>query len=149
MNWFVPSPRRCLVMLTGFSAAIAVGALLILILYLAGSPRSFDQLDPVVNFAVAIVALIGWVAIYTALPAILLVLFAEIASKRSWLFYALSGIEVAFVATALSKISSDFLGLFVIFLVAGAVGGTVYWMIAGHCAGEHPDEPSTFVSKES
>jgi hypothetical protein len=67
------------------------------------------------------------------------VMIAELGNRRSWLFHALSGMAVAVAAMAVRANSGSLgnpgSGLVMAALAAGAVGGSVYWLIAGRNSG--------------
>ncbi len=101
--------------------------------YLADSGFDFGLLIG----AVALGSLAGYVAF---VPAMLVILVAEVAKRRDWLFYALAGGAIAAAAPLLIALftgpdrgaPTDFA---LMSLAAGMIGGTAYWLIAGRGAG--------------
>ncbi len=91
---------------------------------------------------------------YAFFPAILVFVFAEVTGRRSWLFHSIGGIVIALAAIARRADANSFAdppqGIIMAVIAAGAVGGTVYWLIAGRSAGKHLDDiAATSASEES
>ena len=96
-------------------------------------------------FSVPFVAL--FVAYFGFMPAAVVILIAELLSRRDWLFYALGGAVIALaflgfvhrVADANFDVTETNARLAVI--GAGMVGGIFYWLSAGRWAGSWRREP--------
>ena len=76
-------------------------------------------------------------------PALALILWAEVGNRRSWLFHALSGMAAGLAALAIRAnamaLANPRPGIMMAALAAGAVGGTVYWLLAGRNSGKNLD----------
>lgn len=68
------------------------------------------------------------------LPTIAMGLAAEIFKIRHWSYYVMSGIMICFVMWRGLPFQAT--GDFQFFLLSGALGGGVYWRIAGRHAGK-------------
>lgn len=128
-------------------AAVAAGLFLLLAMGITapqdfiGGPAPY-QLEAwiLVLAAAAVVSVIGFA------PAIIAILIAEIFAVRSWIYCTLVGVAVAafvdttgpyFAYAADPQTGSDL----VLMSACGAVGGLVYWLIAGRNAGVDEPEP--------
>lgn len=87
-------------------------------------------------------AVVPHVAMFAALFALVSAVFAERRGITAWSYYALVGVGIAAVgfltqhfseAPGQSTILQNY--ALIAFLVAGAVGGTVYWFFSGRYAG--------------
>jgi hypothetical protein len=80
---------------------------------------------------------------YAFFPMLALILWAEIANKRSWLFHALAGMAAGQAALVIRAndlgLANPKPGIMIGVLAAGAVGGTVYWLISGRNSGKNLD----------
>lgn len=145
---------RFAVVIFGYAvAALAASAFLNLVSLGALDWRP-DELPWVVTgsvvFTIPVVALV--VAYFAFIPAVPVMLLAEILGKRDWLFHAIGGAVVAAVAVGLSwpfsqgfdpgegaiiVIDPAVSGPRFIMLVIGSglVGGFAYWLTAGRWAG--------------
>jgi hypothetical protein len=90
---------------------------------------------------------------YAFFPMMLAVLVAEAGNRRSWLFHALAGMAVAVAAMAV-RANSDSLGnpgsgIVIAAIAAGAVGGSVYWLIAGRSSGRMLDRLADDLTSRS
>jgi hypothetical protein len=90
-------------------------------------------------FSIPFVAM--FVAYFVFLPSTVVILVAEILSRRDWLFYALSGGAVAGVFLAFVHESADRnfevtdTSAILAVIGGGMVGGIFYWLSAGRWAG--------------
>lgn len=90
-----------------------------------------------------------FVAYFAFVPAVVVMLLAELLGKRDWLFYALAGGFVALVFIGFAYQSGE--GGFayrdpllpVSILGSGLVGGIVYWFVTGRFAGVLRDTPTS------
>jgi len=127
----------------GFLAAcLAAGA--VLVLALAGGPEGWQALRAEFElgqenglFLVAGSVAGVLVATFVAVPALIVILLAELFRWRSIFIYLGAGILIGFSGSLLPfeelfpELETDMAML----AAAGAVGGFVYWLIAGHNAG--------------
>jgi len=123
--------------LATIASAVAMGFLTQII-----TPQEASQLASspwhvglVVGFLVA-AAFAGYVAF---LPAMAVILFAELTRKRDWLFYTLAGgviaLIVPFIGTSLTGASDGSVNTLIMIAVSGMIGGMTYWLFAGSRAG--------------
>ena len=98
-------------------------------------------------FTIPFIAL--FVAYFAFVPAVVVMLLAELLGKRDWLFYALAGGFVALVFIGFAYQSGE--GGFayrdplwpVSILGSGLVGGIAYWFVTGRFAGGLKDNPTS------
>ena len=123
--------------LATIASAVAMGFLTQIITpqeasHLANSPWSIGL---IVGFLVA-AAFAGYVAY---IPAMAVILFAEITRKRDWLFYTLAGgiiaLVVPFVGATMTGATDRSVNTLVMIAVSGMIGGLTYWLFAGSRAG--------------
>jgi hypothetical protein len=80
---------------------------------------------------------------YAFFPMLALIVWAEVANKRSWLFHALAGMAAGLAALVIRAndmaLANPRPGIMIGVMAAGAVGGTVYWLIAGRNSGKNLD----------
>ena len=80
---------------------------------------------------------------YAFFPALALILWAEVGNRRSWLFHALAGMAAGFAAFVIRAndmgLANPGPGIMLGVSAAGAVGGSVYWLIAGRNSGKNLD----------
>ncbi|MEM8686805.1 MAG: hypothetical protein AAGF81_05730 [Pseudomonadota bacterium] len=102
------------------------------------------ELAPLTHSVVSLLFLTVLLMILGALPALAVGLIAEAMKIRHWLYYVLGGMLVCLVMWRGLPFQGT--GDFQFFLFAGALGGAVYWRIAGRKAGdwanvENEEEP--------
>lgn len=94
-----------------------------------------------------------FVARYAFVPMMFVIALAEISNRRSWLFHALAGMAVAISAMALRAndhgLADPGSGLLMVALAAGAVGGSVYWLVAGRNSGRNLDQMAEDLTSRS
>jgi hypothetical protein len=101
--------------------------------------------------------LTGVILVIAAIPALLLIQYAESNKIRSWAFYALVAAAFAVAAywlaigTEMGSLASDGnLPATLAFAVSGLVFGTLYWLFSGrHAAMPYITPPSTAMSSAS
>ena len=147
MNRLLAYLGRFAAILLGFICACLAASAFLHLLALGG----FDWLsadwhmEMTVWFSVVFMtALIGSFAF---IPAIILIVIAEITATRGWLAYSLCGGGVGFVAAFMMRSSGPALdgmegslspaatGLSFAVIAAGMIGGLAYWLITGRAAG--------------
>jgi hypothetical protein len=142
--------KRLLLIVVGYVLATAIGLISIVILYsvlasLPGAPAYFStmSLSPIVVILVPPVALLVlYIALFlTCLPALAAALMTEIfALRQFWLHMLLSATigAGAFVFASPEIVGTiegtDWADLAIV-AASGAVGGLIYWLIAGRKAG--------------
>ncbi len=92
------------------------------------------EVSPITHSAFALIFLSIMLMALGTLPALALGLIAEIFKIRHWTYYVLAGIIICFVMWRGLPFQAS--GDFQFFLLAGALGGGVYWRIAGRHAGK-------------
>ncbi|MGF7008218.1 hypothetical protein [Aminobacter sp. BE322] len=98
-------------------------------------------------FSIPFVAL--FVAYFAFVPAVVVMLLAELLGKRDWLFYALAGGFVALIFIGFAYQAGD--GGFayrdpllpVSIIGSGLIGGIAYWFVTGRFAGAWRESPPT------
>lgn len=142
--------KRLLLVVVGYVLAVVSGLIAVVVIYsvlanLPGAPSYFStmSLSPIVVLLVPPVALIVlYVALFlTCLPALAAALITELfALRQFWLHMLLSA---AIGAGAFVLASPEIVGTIegtdwadlAIVAASGAVGGLIYWLIAGRRAG--------------
>jgi hypothetical protein len=132
---------RFFLIVLGFVLAVLAACAFILVLGWGGIISRQPDQGELVAFAVTLSLPVAaaFAGYYSFLPAMAFSVIAEIWGKRSWLFHAIGGMGVAAVALASRPEDVSRPGIFMIVLAAGAVGGTVYWLIAGRSSGKTLD----------
>lgn len=139
-------------MVLGYLAAsLAAGAFLnVVFLGAAGLMASDMPLEVATGsmvFTIPFTAL--FVAYFAFVPALVVMLLAELLGKRDWLFYALSGGFVALVFLGFAYQGGDPGFAYrdpllpVSIIGSGLIGGIAYWFVTGRFAGAlHPTSPA-------
>ena len=150
---------RFFVISIAYLLAITVACAFLLFLawggFVQGDPEMQWPAGFVVSLALPLVVLFA--ARYAFFPMIVMVAIAEIGGRRSWLFHALSGMAIAVSALIIransEQLANPSAGILMAVLAAGAVGGSVYWLIAGRTSGRNldrlADDLTSRASKES
>jgi hypothetical protein len=139
---------RVVPILLGYAASCAVAGLLVLAVALnelidtvpAGSMRLTEPKP----FIMAVTFL--FILIYAALPALLVIIYAERTATRSAAPYAAAGTVIGFAIVAVSGLARELfsaplmtsLAWGAAFAISGAAAGLTYWAIAGRAAGTMP-----------
>jgi O-antigen/teichoic acid export membrane protein len=125
-----------------FVACIVTGAALAMMTQLItpADVRAIGNTATLTGMMIGVLAVASITAYAAMLPAMFIVLFAEIRSRRDWLFYCLSGGFIAilclgFVVLNPQQDRGPSLEFFAITIVAGMLGGIAYWIVAGRRAG--------------
>jgi hypothetical protein len=87
-----------------------------------------------------------FILIYAALPALLVIIYAERTATRSAAPYAAAGTVIGFAIVAISGLARVLFGAPLMtslawgaaFAISGAAAGLTYWAIAGRAAGTMP-----------
>ncbi len=91
------------------------------------------ELAPITHSVASLLFLSVLLMVLGALPALAVGLIAESMTIRHWLYYVLGGMLICLVMWRGLPFQGT--GDFQFFLFAGALGGAVYWRIAGRHAG--------------
>ncbi|MFB9982214.1 hypothetical protein ACFSQQ_31015 [Mesorhizobium kowhaii] len=132
---------RFAVILFGYAVASLAASAFLNILFLASLGYMPEQAHPTASlyFSIPFVAL--FVAYFGFMPAVIVILLAEILGRRDWLFYALAGAVVAAVFLGLIDHAGDAAfavrntSAILAVIGSGMVGGIFYWLSAGRWAG--------------
>lgn len=132
---------RFLLIALGFLLAVVAACAFMLVLGWGGMIEAEPDSGNLVAFAVtlSLPVAVAFAGYYSFLPAMIFAVIAEVLGSRSWLFHAIGGMAVAAAALAARPEDMSRPGLFMIVLAAGAVGGTIYWLIAGRSSGRTLD----------
>ncbi len=146
-----PVLRRLSRILVGYCvAAFASGACVLggasVLAVVQKSMTGTGELAPLTHSAVSLVFLSVMLMFLGALPALAVGLIAESMKIRHWLYYVLGGMLICLVMWRGLPFQGT--GDFQFFLFAGALGGAVYWRIAGRKAGDWADVPDETPSHE-
>ncbi|WP_027059359.1 hypothetical protein [Mesorhizobium loti] len=143
MNRLVAYLVRFAIILFGYAVASLAASAFLNILFLASLGFTPQDAQPVATaslyFSIPFVAL--FVAYFAFMPAIIVILVAEILGRRDWLFYALAGAVVAGVFLGLvdhaqeSTFAVTDTSAIMAVIGGGMVGGIFYWLSAGRWAG--------------
>lgn len=139
-------------MVLGYLAASLAASAFLNVVFLGVAGLISAEIPPEVAsgsmvFTIPFVAL--FVAYFAFVPAIVVMLLAELLGKRDWLFYALAGGFVALVFIGFAYQSGEG-GLAyrdplwpVSIIGSGLIGGIAYWFITGRFAGAlRPTSPA-------
>ena len=143
MNRLVAYIVRLAIILFGYAVASLAASAFLNILFLASLGYKPGHAEPEATaslyFSIPFVAL--FVAYFAFMPAIIVILIAEILGRRDWLFYALAGAVVAGVFLGLvdhaqeSTFAVTDTSAIMAVIGGGMVGGIFYWLSAGRWAG--------------
>ena len=143
MTRFVSYLVRFAVILFGYAVASLAASAFLNILFLASLGYTPEHAHPTATaslyFSIPFVAL--FVAYFAFMPAVIVILAAEILGRRDWLYYALTGAVVAAVFLGLVDHARDSTfavtdtSAIMAVIGAGMVGGIFYWLSAGRWAG--------------
>ncbi|PYE89315.1 hypothetical protein [Phyllobacterium leguminum] len=126
------------------AAVIAAAVVLTTLLFAAGNHGPADQgaVETILQVSLATTPFtVFYVATGTFIPSLFIIVWAEFASRRDWLFYSLAGLlmGVGIVGYQLfynaQAGSSDYVLFSATAAAAGIIAGSVYWLIAGRSAG--------------
>lgn len=119
-------------------AAFATGACVLggatILAFVQKTMTGAGELAPFTHSVVSLVFLSVLLMVLGALPALAVGLIAEAMKIRHWLYYVLGGMLICLVMWRGLPFQGT--GDFQFFLFAGALGGAVYWRIAGRKAGD-------------
>lgn len=143
MDRFLLFFMRLLIMAFGFFVAcIVTGSALAFMtnIFTPGDVRAIGDFDTMAGIAIAVLAVASITAYAAMVPAMFIVLYAEIRSRRDWLFYCLAGgatalLTLSFVLMNPQQAGGPSAEFIAIAIVAGMLGGVAYWLVAGHAAG--------------
>jgi hypothetical protein len=155
MNRVFSYIARFIVISLAYVFAVTAACGFLLFLLWGGLVRGDEDLQTplgvAAGFSLPIVS--AFAARYSFFPMMLVVLIAETGSRRSWLYHALGGMFVALSAMILranaGALSNPGPGLVAAGLAAGAIGGTVYWLVAGRNSGRMLDRMAEATSPRS
>jgi hypothetical protein len=119
----------------GFIAAVLAVSLTVLAGWYGHEPGVFTDVAAtgyVIGIAVWVVLQVGALA---AVPAVIVVVVAELFRWRSVFFYLAVGGALGLLASQLNGMLWETDGNALLLPAAGFVGGCVYWLIAGRLAG--------------
>jgi hypothetical protein len=128
-------------------AIVAAMAFLIVLFLIRPEAAHMDPADKLFGLFLLVPVTMMRFARDAFLPALVVIAYAEWRAMRDWLFYALAGAGVAFVALLLRHWEPygqvDQLAGWIMLAAAGAVAGTAYWLVAGWSAGIRRSPTST------
>ncbi|BAB51036.1 hypothetical protein [Mesorhizobium japonicum] len=145
---------RLAMILFGYAVASLAASAFLNVLFLASLGYTPDHTHPTATaslyFSIPFVAL--FVAYFAFLPAVIVILVAEILGRRDWLYYALAGAVVATVFLGLvdhaqeSTFAITDTSAIMAVIGGGMVGGIFYWLSAGRWAGSWWKDESASTS---
>jgi hypothetical protein len=136
---------RFIVIAFAYLLAVTAACAFALLLIWGGVTRGEPGLELPAGIAASLTLPIVTVfaARYAFFPMLALIVWAEIGNRRSWLFHALAGMAAGLAALVIRAndmgLANPKPGIMMAVLAAGAVGGTVYWLIAGRNSGKNLD----------
>jgi hypothetical protein len=147
---------RFLIIILGYALASLAASAFINVVFLGSqgftAEESVMMAAGALVFSIPVVALV--VAYFAFIPAVAVILIAEVLSRRDWLTYALAGgsigLAVALFVRQAAESGNDAVRnprALAAVVAAGIVGGIVYWMTAGRWAGgwSGPERPTSPV----
>lgn len=146
---------RILAIFVGFLVAILAAGITLGIGIVAPDWAGVDS-DPFerVTFFVVSFFATSFVGAVAFVPALIVIIFAEIARMRSFIYYGVGGALVALVSYYGSDISlrlenttdvPPVANALQLVAAAGIIGGLAYWLVAGRTAGRWREKPSQTV----
>jgi hypothetical protein len=136
---------RFVVIAVAYMLAVASACAFALFLIWGGVTRGEPGLELPAGIAagLSLPIVTAFAARYAFFPMLALIVWAEVANKRSWLFHALAGMAAGLAALVIRAndmaLANPRPGIMIGVMAAGAVGGTVYWLIAGRNSGKNLD----------
>ena len=131
----------------GFIAAVLAAALTILAGWFGHQAgdifTDFETTGYVIGTGVLVVLQIGALA---ALPAVVVIVLAEVFTWRSVFFYIAIGGGLGLLASQFNGMLQETNDSPILLPAAGFVGGLAYWLIAGRLAGVAPRPPAAPTS---
>ncbi|MBD0414096.1 hypothetical protein [Oryzicola mucosus] len=131
-------------MLMGYVVATLAASAFLNLLFLGSAGFTAEEAGWVASSGSMIVS-IPFVALFVSyfafIPALVVMLLAEMMGKRDWLFYALGGALVGIVVVGyfyqVGEPSNELLmsGAPIAVIGSGIVGGLAYWFVTGRFAG--------------
>jgi hypothetical protein len=139
---FLSHILRFILITIGFVLAVVAASAFMVALAWGGLFHGDPQSERLLTLAagLSLPVMVAFAGYYSFLPGLVFAILTEVLGRRSWLFHALGGMAVAALALAMRSEQVHQPGLFMVAIAAGAVGGTVYWLVAGRSAGKHLDE---------
>lgn len=154
MGRFVSYLVRFAMILFGYAVASLAASAFLNILFLASLGYTPEHAHPAATaslyFSIPFVAL--FVAYFAFMPAVIVILAAEILGRRDWLYYALAGAVVAAVFLGLvdhaqeSTFAVTDTSAIMAVIGGGMVGGIFYWLSAGRWAGSWWKDDNASIS---
>jgi len=154
MTRFVSYLVRFAMILFGYAVASLAASAFLNVLFLASLGYTPDHTHATATaslyFSIPLVAL--FVAYFAFLPAVIVILLAEILGRRDWLYYALAGAVVAAVFLGLVDHAPDSTfavtdtSAIMAVIGGGMVGGIFYWLSAGRWAGSWWKDENASIS---
>lgn len=132
---------RLFLILLGYALALAAAAVFLVALSYGEAgvlPRTADEITPGLAAATTVLAL--QLSAFAFAPAVAAILFAELFARRDWLSHAVLGAATALGGMLMARGgavpgASERWDVNAALIAAGAVGGLVYWALAGRAAG--------------
>ena len=139
--------RLLFVVPLGFIAAVLAAALTILAGWFGHQTgdifTDFETTGFVIGTGVLVVLQVGALA---ALPAVVVIVLAEVFTWRSAFFYIAIGGGLGLLASQFNGMLQETNDSPILLPAAGFVGGLAYWLIAGRLAGVAPRPPAAPTS---
>ena len=136
---------RFIVIILAYLLAVTAACAFALFLIWGGVTRGEPGLELPAGIAASLSLPIvtAFAARYAFFPMLALIVWAEVGNRRTWLFHALAGMAAGLAALVIRAndlgLANPRPGIMIGVLAAGAVGGTVYWVIAGRNSGRNLD----------
>ena len=155
MNRFISHIFRFIVIIFAYLIGVTAACAFALFLIWGGVTRGEPGLELPAGIAAGLTLPIVTVfaARYAFFPMLALIIWAEVGNRRSWLFHALAGMAAGLAALVIRAndmaLANPRPGIMMGVLAAGAVGGTVYWLIAGRNSGRNLDRLAADLTSRS